>query len=306
MAINGIPIYLNRSLINDLSSLVIDGYIESKSQRCGDDMQGFFKKDEGVRCQDTKELKLTNGDKDKSEARNNYLFDGNDRRNITEARAFNRREYTTKTIYTNFVVMNTLMDYMLKNNELINLENDMKYNNICCDKYINCSGCINGESILTKINHIIDVLECYDTKELDTLIDKDKNRMFNYTIMNKQLKCLSTCLSKSGTQDLIVKCSDVNMVVTVNTNYFWDKNAYVYDMIDNNCRFYGRVTKVLKENESICLLRKTCMDKYYKDLLESYKPYLKLLKDNGIMCCDEFVTEIQYPAIQITPIVIYV
>lgn len=309
MRLSGIPIYLNRSLINDLGSLVIDGYIESQSERCSDDFQGFFKNEDGLKHQDTNELKLANNDKEKNEAKNNSVVDGNDKKRTIEGRNFRRHEWTTKKIYTSFYLMNMLQQQFLNNNEMINCKSNAAYSDFQCSKYVDFEAVIGYESVLMQVNNLMDILDCYDTKELDKLIinkgDIGPGKL-NYSIMNKQLKVLNGYLTRGNTQDIIAECNGIKIIVTVNINYFWDKNGGVYDMVHENSRFLGRVTRVLNKDENISLLRKTAMNRYYEDLLTAYKPYLEILKNNGIICFDEFIFQVKYPAIQIVPLAIYV
>lgn len=309
MAINGIPIYLNRSLIDDLSSVVIDGYIDSQSVRCADDFQGFIKREDGLKHQNTNELKAANNDKEKSEAKNNSVVDGNDNKRTVDCRNFRRHEWTTKKVYTKFYLMNILEQYFLNSGDMIKFKNNIIFDNLQCNRYVDFEGRIEYESILMQVNNLIEILKDYGTSELDKLIVNKENigpGKLNFTIMSKQLDALSKQLIIGNTQDILVDSNGVKVVVTVNVNYFWDKYGNAYDMVHENTRLLGRVTRILNKDENISLLRKTAMNRYYEELLTSYKPYLKLLRDAGIICFEEFIFDVKYPAIQVVPLVIYV
>lgn len=305
------PIYLNKFLVLELYSFFIDGTIESTSIRLSHDNLGAFKFQKSNKNGETSSGKIS-GSKSISGIEKECNFT-NDCSNSTsnefvgnlEGRNTNKNEITLKKISTNFSTFNNLRDIMIKDNMFKEITQEHIINKkVKCGEYVEFKAIIESINLLNDVNNLIDILESYDCKELDKLI-KEKTYT-NYSVILKELKLLSSYLCKNNTINMIMNMSQSHAVLNVNLNYFSDKNSYVYDTCDAECRIFGKVIRTPVNNENICLLSKTGMTNYYREFLESLQPYLEILNENHIITPKSFIVDVEFPAIQVIPIAMYI
>lgn len=288
-----IPIYTNRNLILDLASFLVEGYLESKSIKSVKEQEDTLRIALDYKEQGTTKDKSTTDTSEKS----GYI---NVESEISD-------EITIKKVYTTFYFFNNIKDILRKKKLVRDItEYDIINKNICCGEYIEFSAKISTTSTLGAINRIIDVLESYDIKVLDSLIKDNIGGLTNCSVILKQLKNINGYLSKNSTTDLIMNFNSARAVLDININNFCDKNACIYDTAYSECKTLCKIIKTVDENSSIDLLRKTGISDYCCDFFNSIKPYLKVLSDKGILVPNNFITKINGPAIQVIPIAIYV
>lgn len=302
------PIYINRNLILDLYSILIDGYIDSREILTANSTDNNLKV-QGARKNGENE------DSKKTDANDKNIVNGKGNNcseeflGYLEHKNSSRNQIRIKKTYTSFQMFNKMKEIMKKNNMIKTIRNtDIKASPIVFGEYIEFEGVISSISVQSQINTVINIFECYDPKVLDKLlISKDAEApITNYSVLLKQLKILSDLLSKNNTVTMIMENNHFSSVLNVNLNYFLDKNSYIYDQVNCKCRVLCKVIKTTKEHECINLLDKTCMSDYYEKLLESVKQYLSVLDKNNIIAPQTFSTNIDYPAIQAIPIAMYV
>lgn len=313
------PIYLNRNLVLDLYSMFIDGYLESKSIRFVNDKNNTLRAQNGQKDQNSRGVKTTdvvkNTDKENYKEKNVCIDEFNsltkDFNNFMEHRLGARDELTIKKIYTSFYYFNDLKKNMIKRNLIrtINGE-DILNGNIHCGEYVEFQGMITTESIIYSVMNLIDIIEAYDSKELDKLLKDSelKDSLTTYTIILKQLKNFIGEVNRNNTNSMIMSCNGCKVVMSVNLNYFWDKNAYMYDNALDDCRVLCKITKCAKKDEKINMLSKTCMEGYYEKFLTSIKPYFDLLNEKNIIVPTNFLQcmNIDGPCIEVIPVAMYV
>lgn len=304
------PIYLNKGLLLDLYSFFINGTIESTSVRFSRDnaellkLQKLNKRGEacGEKLSGSKVIPSLERECNFTEECSG--FSNNEFLGNVEGRNTNRNEITLKKISTNFSIFNNLKNTMLKDNMFrkITAENIIN-EEVQCGEYVEFNSCMSSTCLLNDVNNLIDILECYDCKELDKLITDIP--CTNYSVILKQLKLLSSYLCKNNTINMVMDMGQCRAVLNVNLNYFSDKNSYVYDTCDTDCRVFGKVIKTPVNNENICLLSKTGMVNYYREFLDYLQPYLEILNENNIITPKNFIIDVESPAIQVIPIAMY-
>ena len=304
------PIYVNKDVILDLYSIIIDGYLESTSIKRVKDKSDNFKIQNGGKNVESSELKEAYTSKDKISIVEDECIDKyRDFSGTIDDKNSIRDEISVKRIYTNFHILNKLKDIMIEQNMLKFMEKGkVSCESLDCGEYIEVSGCISPISPINQINTMIDIIETYDDKELNKLLksDEDREEFMDYSIILKHLKNLKGYLSQNNTTNMIMDCGNSKVVLNVNINNFSDKNAYMYDNVHCDCKILCKVIRVVDENEHIDLLCKTCMSSYYNELLNSFTTYLDILRDNNIIVPDDITTIIKGSAIQAIPIAIYV
>ena len=301
-------IYLNKSLMLDSYSILGEGYIESRGIRCVADKTDNIKFQMTSKNQVVEGEKKSNNDKEKNKANetNNITTNNGDVLGMIDDRNLNRNELTIKKIYTSFNLFNNFRNDMF-NKKLCRVidEDNILENDIVCGEFVELEATLIDYSLSNYITNLIDIIECYDSKELDKLLKNVtlSNNIMNYSIILRQLKVLKSYLERNSTVNMIMIMGDCTVVANVNLNFFQDKNSYIYD----NANFKSKVLcKIVKSEGTINLLSKTGMEYYNKEFLISIIPYLNILKENNIIIPEACITEIVDSAIEVIPIAIYI
>ena len=301
-------IYLNKSLMLDSYSILGEGYIDSRAIRSVADKTDSIKLQMTSKNQLVKGGKKSSSDKEKNTANENTKSntDNTDVLGMVDDRKINRNEITIKKIYTSFNLFNNFRNDMF-NKKICRVihEHNIIEKDIVCGEFVELEATLIDYSLNNYVSNLIDIIECYDSKELDKLLKNATlpNTIINYTIILKQLKLLKLNLERNSTVNMIMKMGNCNVVANVNLNFFQDKNSYIYD----NANFKSKVLcKILKSEGPINLLSKTGMEHYNKEFLFSITPYLNIRRENNIIIPEEGITEIVNSAIEVIPIAMYI
>lgn len=304
-------IYLDESLIRNLSSVFFDGYIDIKTHKeindksfsgklHNENKEQFYEEDryskdirEGYKGKTSGEV-----DTHQSNLENDTSF---------ETGQYTRREDEIKQIYTSFGLHKQLISGLYSKKLLREIHEDTICNSSTYEgEYIELKGNITTISLVSYLDILIDVLKCYGTEELDKLlVDKSLGKL-NYTKILKMLMHLLELLIKNNTQDLIIECNTATLIITVNTTFFLNKNASMFDKVHCPCKVVGKVMRTCRDGKKLSLLRKTAQFEYYEKLIKSIEPFLKLLEDEGILVPTIPKLNINEKYLLIAPISIYI
>lgn len=280
-------IYLNKLLVQDLSALVGGGYIESLQCRIAHDSSETNKLSRDHKGTLYSEIKRSNNDKDKNIATTNSNQDINDYYGSLEGREFTRNEETRRKIYTSFFFLEQVLDELVSSNA-INSYDACFYNDVTWGELLELKGRVEQNPLMSYLSSLISLIDCYGAKELDKFLETEKpDGSLNYTIISKICVRLMEDLLKNSTQELVVICEDFKLVLTCNLNFFEEKNANIYDFLGTDSRILFKVMKKIGEEEELDLLKKTGNGDYNRRVIESFKPYLEVLKKNGILVPEE-------------------
>lgn len=304
MANLDMPIYLNKNMLLDLYSTVINGYIKSKEDLILKSQDNYSKVslDNKISnsCDDKKTI-----DKD-----TNNIIDLNRGNTIDigasqENRLGNRVQSRVRRIYTTFNTLNSLKESMNIYSIIKPCDN---YNSIKDGDFIELNGIISSNNLVPQIETIMSLFECYDTKVLNKLLPTDvpKYQITSFDFLYNELKVLYNNLNRNNTNNLIVINENFKCVLTVNNTFFLDKSAYIYDFVNCSCRVLCKVSRKIKNFENINLLSKTCSDTYYIEFFNLLQDYLDILKKHGIIVPQIPNCIIEYPSICATPVAIYI
>ncbi|KRQ86429.1 hypothetical protein ABG79_01810 [Caloramator mitchellensis] len=299
----GIPIYINKNLILDLYSILINGYIESREELYLKNIDTAFRLQLGNKYTTNQGSKRTDPS-DKNLVKDNSNNCSKDRSVLVDNRNGDRNQIRIRKIFTTFQFFNNMKSIMQNNNLVKRFDELSSYDSISPVEYLEFEGRISQISVQSQINTIVSLIESFDTKELDKLIPSSS--LTNFTVISKQLKKLNEFLGQNNTTTMIIENSHFKSILNVNTNFFLDKNSYIYDDVNCNCKVFCKIIKVLNHNEKINLLSKTCEQDYYTKLLLQTKQFLDILNQNNILVPEMFSCEVMYPAIQAIPIAMYI
>ncbi|WP_346930896.1 hypothetical protein [Clostridium sp.] len=297
------PIYLNQDEIQNLSSILIDGYFDSITikQISDNTVTGRYQHNNKSQC--SNDYKNTKGDKDDNTAICNSCYNYGDICRYLEGRNFDRNDVTLKRVYASFSIYNNLRNKM-NTLGIIKYINDSNpsINNIYTGDYVDLTGCLEVTTISNCIDNCILILNNYGTSNLDNLLDTKHIGPLTYTMICELLKTIQKELNKGATFDITINSLGVTCILPINSTYT-SKHSYIYDDASCDCCILGKVSKVAyTPSESIGMLRKTGLDSYYTKLLNSFIPYFQFLNNNGFLIPGEFITSINGPALEIIPL----
>lgn len=187
------PIYLNEKLLSDVYPIVIDGFIESKSIRLMQDKSDFIRLQTGRKNQISEDNKISNNDKDRNKVEDVSQSIVNDFSGYLDDRSVNRNELTIKRIYTKFYLFYDLRNALINKNMLrFVTDEDIINNNLIPGEYIEFDSNIISESTCNEVTNLLDIIKCYDSKELNKLLQNTnmEKSITNYTIIERQLQIL--------------------------------------------------------------------------------------------------------------------
>lgn len=308
MALNvPVPIYLNKDIIYDLCSVMLDGYSESKALKCSRNNEKALKLSGEASSKSSNDNRKTCSSKDCSRVKDRSCTLANDIEGTFQNENESKYELNFKKQYTLFYLFINLRKSMKNNNLIKNISKEDIINGRIKDgEYVELEGTICADTPLNRVNNLIDIIESYDSRELDKLMKDSEmaDSITNYSVILKILIKLSNYLSKNNTLSLMVNLHGCSVYMNVNVNYFSDRNAFIYDNVDSFSRVLCKVVKTISKDQEINLFSKTGMDEYYKNFILSLNPYLELLQRNKIIM-PHFEIQVNGPAVSVIPIAMF-
>ena len=291
--------YLDQDLLKDMHSLILSGTIDTRSIK--------LIKEKTLTGKGTTDIKEDQYNQDKSsesekEGYINNSLETTDHGQYTQTNNLSLED--KDNIHIENEIKKTFLTFALHSelsNELDN-KNLTKYidvdslneNTVKEGELIKIRGTLISDSIISYLKASSQLLECFGVcekkEEIKDTDKKAKNSLDNfpitYNVINHMLKNMIDILeptrSKDITwsnlcQDIILKCGNIKVILTVNKDSF--RNNSIYDKSDCPCTVFGKVIKVVKQGESISMLRQTTQAKYYENILDICKQKFSEIKD---------------------------
>lgn len=282
-------IYLDEALTTNLNSLVIDGYIEKRTSRliedrtltaraCNEGSNQHYGEDRCMRDE-------RDGYKGKNFTEADTITTLSKDDQCLEGRRFVRREEELTRIYTTFEIHQQLVQGLNDANLIKEVSTEFTKSDISSGDYIKMNGQITNESMVSYMDSLCNLMSNIGIENLNSLnkIESVENKVYlNYDIMYKQINYLKTLLTANNSQDMIVKCGDRDVVLTVNNNNFINTYANIYDESECDCTIIGKVIRRCDKGRYIHLLRKSGQATYYENFLASCTPLMNNMSKNGI------------------------
>ena len=307
-------IYLDYSLINGLSSVFLNGYIQKTSLKntWDDTITGkvdSFIKDHNQN-DNNKIHQTTDGPVIDTKTKFKSHYDDTGSGNSLEGKKNVKVEAAVETIYTAFSLHRQLFTSMHSNNLIKPGIN--KYNihqQILCDgEYIELHGEITCISLVCYLDYLITVINSFNTdgnNTLNTLLKNLNPGIWNYTAISRVLSRFKELLVANGTEDMIMYCGNKPVILIVSANCFLERSATMFDKSNCCCNVFGKIAKRCNTDEKFSLLRKTGHPDYYDGFLKSILPYIEILRQHGIPIPDPPNTDFADNPIFVIPISMY-
>ncbi|GAB6170273.1 hypothetical protein JCM1393_27330 [Clostridium carnis] len=285
-------VYLDETLVRNLDSMVLNGYIDIRTLRNITDKTLTGSVRLSARGASNEERKLINDENDgykgKHTGCNNQQQNSNENNSQLEDRNFNRREEEIRTIKANFSFHQELLNNLKSSNEIREInDNNLNVSSLQVGEYIEVKGTINTLSIVTYLDILISIISSYNIDFLNGLRKKDDKLNLDFLSISNILTSLKNSLIKNGTQDLIMDIDEnKKILMVINENNFLNNNAYMFDLAYCKCKVFGKIIKIMN-NEKISLLRKCTIESYYEKMLKSLEPYFNLLNGENIPIPDK-------------------
>ncbi|MDQ0149077.1 hypothetical protein ACFO6R_05705 [Eubacterium multiforme] len=301
-------LYLDELLVTGLSSVIAEGYIEILTRKRVWDrsLLGRFniENKETNFCEDRYSKEKKEGYKNYTNSDSNTYTCGIDDNKTIENRGCLRLEEEEKRIYTMFSFhRNILLD--LENRGKVKSTNDVCSGNVQEGDYVKLKGLLCSESLSSYIDSLKSIIDCFGCDKLNDL--REDKGIMDFSVIDKFLSEIQLKLHLNDTSDLILKCGNKDLVITINNNYFLNNHTNKYDHIDCSCNIFGKIVKkCCNDNEDIHFLRKTGQKDFYEDMLNMCIPAFDCLNKIGITpptCPRTKMIERPY---QIIPISIYI
>lgn len=304
-------IYLDEDIVRNLASLVLTGYIETRTLT--QSMDKYLNADIhiGDRAEKNDQFSYSKtertGFKDKNKLDANNCFEHHHIDKDLGGKQVVHIEEQLKTTYTTFVLNGSLINHLNESNTLLKKnEQDILNNNISSGDIVDIEGTITNCCLVTYIDTLINIIEIFGVDTLDEMLNKE-DKIINFNIFLKLLKYLESLLTSNNTCDMIMNTGSSKVILTINTKNFMNTRLNMFDEVNCKCRVVGKVVKTCAaEDDTISLLRKTGEEEFYEKILEKYKNLIKIIENIGIVIPKCPTLRIRENSIQILPFNIYI
>ena len=156
---------------------------------------------------------------------------------------------------------------------------------------------------LSAFAELVPIMSAFEEPTVSKASRSRKQNKSTTSPMLKQVNSLLSALTTGGSQDLISRVGQINVVITTEQQYYIDPT--MNDIINGTFRVFGKATRVIPKggDENISLLRKAPLGQF-KSLLPTIQEAMSQFF-NELGYSGDSSTEIQGPAIQVIPIAIF-
>ncbi|WP_244835253.1 hypothetical protein [Clostridium sp. BJN0001] len=304
-------IYLDEGIVKNLASLVLTGYIETRTYT--QSMDKYLNADVhiGDRAERNDQFSYSkterSGFKDKNKLDlNNCLTHHHIDKDLGGKQVVHVEEQL-KTTYTTFVLNGNLVNYLNENNILLKKnESDIINNDVKSGDIVEIEGTITNSCLVTYVDTLINVIDIFGVDTLNEMINK-KDKIFNFSIFLKILKYLKGLLTSNNTCDMLMNTGSCSVVLTINKDNFMNTRLNMFDEVNCKCRVVGKVVKTCAAKEdTIGLLRKTGEEEFYERIFKKYQSLIEIITKLGIVIPKCPTLRISEKSIQVLPFNIYI
>ncbi len=301
-------VYLDETLIRNLNSVALNGYIDIRKYRrikdrtIGGNVKIGDRESNGSDFGSKKDK--IEGYKTKQERCDDHYENGSDRSLGFEGRDFDRNEQEITKVITVFTLHNDLLNRMYQNENVKMIDyKSIENGDVKEGDYVEIKGCVQETSMPLYIDTLISSINCYGTEFLNSFLEKKNLKSLNFNIICKLLEGLRKSITANGSQDLLIESEKTSLILTVNENNFLANHSHMFDLVHCSCKIFGKVMMIKEdENKCISLLRKSSQEDYYQKIIDSIEPYLEVLRENNIILPKRPECNIKGKMIMILPI----
>lgn len=262
-------LYLDELLLRGIFSITSEGFIEilTRKRICDRSLLGRLhcENKESNFCEDRYSKDKREGYKGYTNTdANTYTF-GCESDEVFENRGNIRFEEEEKRIFTLFTFHNKLITNLSNSNQLRTIDH-LRNNSAVEGDFVELNGLICHESLNEYINSLKLIVDCFGVDKLNKL--RDNNSIIDFNVINRFLQEIQSKLNTNNTSDLILKCGENDIVLTVNNSYFFNNNLNKFDNIDCNFNILGKLIKTCSNDNNIHFLRKTGHQDFYEQMLQ--------------------------------------
>jgi hypothetical protein len=292
-----IPVYLNEKIVYDLLAIVEDGF--SKVRAVTDNNTSNTRENENIEAKiNTSNILSTfmgislSGGKGKA-------TDINDSTVITEERI-----HTASSLFSK-------LRRILSDDEVLKVieKTDLDISKYLPGDFVEFGGQISKNPMVETLETFVDVFSTFmkfeEEPELGNKNNRRKQKNENNTLM-EQMNVLLSDFSKGDTVDLIISDENENLKLILPTKSEYYVNSLESELLDGSYKVLGKVIRVIENDESINLFRKSSF-KIFEDIIlnEMIDGMNESISGDEDFSMPHIVSKLNGPIIVVIPIAIY-
>lgn len=298
-----IPIYLNEKVVFDLLAIIEDGFSHISEVKTSSSNQSDINGEVSSSIKSSNILSNLFGVTLSGEVKG-------DSKNIESEENKKEKVHTNVSLFSK--LRKILIDEQILKN---NLSNKFDINDIKTGDFIEIEGTLKKSPMLETMGTFIEVFSTFwnFAKEEPQLGNKKrfKTQKSENEKIFEQMKILYDDLVKTNTIDLLLDIMNSNngkALLSVQLNHFI--NGFESELMDGKYRILGKVIKIIDENDSINLFRKTSFKVFQDTVLNALIGGINNSINNeesnsyGIKI-PKIVSQVSGPGIIVIPIAIY-
>lgn len=297
-----IPIYINEKIVFDLLAIIEDGFSHISEVKTSSSNQNNF-----------------NGEVNSSLKSSNIfssLFGvtlsaklNGDSKNIENMENRKEKVHTNVSLFSK--LRKTLIDEKILKSDF---DNEFSIDNIKTGDFIEIEGMLKKSPMIDTMETFIEVFNTFlgfsEEPQLGSKKKSNSQKKENEKVL-EQMKILYDDLIKTNTMDLIIDIENsdkVKALLSTQLNHF--VNGFESELMDGKYRILGKVIKVVSEDDSINLFRKTSFKIFQGTFLNSVIDEM----NKGVSSGEDYnsgieipkiISQITGPGIIVIPIAIY-
>ncbi len=297
-----IPIYLNEKIVFDLLAIIEDGFSDISEVKTSSSNQN------NISGEVNSSLKSSNILSSLFGITLSAKLNG-------DSKSIENTENKKEKVHTNVSLFSKLRKALIDDKILKNdFANEFIIDNIKTGDFIEIEGMLKKSPMIDTMGTFIEVFNTFVGFSEESPIGnkkKENNQKNENKKVLEQMKVLYNDLIKTNTIDLIVDIENSNnakVLLSAQINYF--VNGFESELIDGKYRILGKVIKVVSEDDSINLFRKTSFKIFQGTVLnniidEMNKSINSEESFNSGIEIPQIISQITGPGIIVIPIAIY-
>ncbi|GAB6149370.1 DUF6414 family protein [Clostridium novyi] len=297
-----IPIYLNEKVVFDLLAIIEDGFSHISEVKTSSSNQNNI-----------------NGEVNSSLKSSNILSTlfgvtlsaklNGDLKNIENEENKKEKVHTNVSLFSK--LRKTLINEQILKNDFLH---KFDINNVTTGDFIEIEGMLKKSPMIETMGTFLEVFNTFLSFAEEPQLGnkkKFKNEKNENKKIFEQMNILYDDLIKTNTIDLLVDVANsdnVKVLLSAQLNHF--VNGFESELVDGKYRILGKVIKIIDENDSINLFRKTSFKIFestvLNNLIESMNNSINSEESDDIgIKIPEIISQITGPGVIVIPIAIY-
>jgi hypothetical protein len=297
-----IPIYLNEKIVFDLLAIIEDGFSHISEVKTSTSNQNNIGGEMNSSIKSSNILSTLFG----------VTLSGKVNANLNNAE---NEESKQEKVHTNVSLFSKLRKTLISEKILKrDFISEFDISNVKTGDFIEIEGMLKRSPMIETMSTVMEVFNTFMSFAEEPQLGNKKNNKNQKSENEKvleQMKILYEDLIKTNTVDLLVDIENSNnakILLSSQLNHF--VNGFESELVDGKYRILGKIIKIIEENESINLFRKTSFKIFQDAVLNTFIDTMNNSMNSGGsnstgIQIPKIISKIEGPGIIIIPIAIY-